>query len=94
MVNPDKTLFINNEMTSDMSLENATKWKDELTKILDTPSPNRCKLGRNNLPKTLFGKKAAVWDVLDKDGKPTGVRIGLVAAGELLYGVFVVVLKG
>ena len=94
MVNPDKTLFINNEMTSEMSLENATKWKDDLAKILDAPSPNRCKLGRNNLPKTLFGKKAAVWDVLDKDSKPTGVRIGLVAAGELLHGVFVVVMKG
>ena len=91
VVNADKSLMIKNEFTSGMTLESANEWKTAMSKVLDASTIYHCPLQRAPT-KLLFGKKAEVWQVLDKDSKPTGVRIGLVAVGDLLYSVFVVVM--
>ena len=86
-----KQLKINNIMASDMTAGHAADWVASLTKILDEVEPDRYRLQRTSF-KTLFGKAAVMWNVVDKQGQPSGARVGVLAYGEQLQSVFLVVL--
>ncbi|MCC6459130.1 MAG: hypothetical protein IT260_01590 [Saprospiraceae bacterium] len=86
-----KQLKINNAMTSDMTAEHAADWVASLTKILDEVEPDRYRLQRTSF-KTIFGKAAVMWKVLDQQGRQTGAQLGVLAFGESLQSVFLVVL--
>jgi hypothetical protein len=84
--------MINNLLVADMDIIDAVNWKAEMDKILEGPVPGRYRLKRTDF-KTIFGKTAGVWNVTDASGKATGVQLGLVVYGEVLQGVYLVVMR-
>lgn len=92
VVNASGKLELHNRLTSDMDIEKAVDWQASLSKLFEETTPTRYRLKRGNF-KTLLGRTAGIWNVSDKNGKQTGVQVGLVSAGGPLFSVFLVVLR-
>ncbi len=88
----DHKLLVNNVMTSDMQMETAVDWKAALEKVLTDHAIGRFRLESADI-KPLFGKTAAIWNVLNKQNQKTGIQVGLVIYGEKLFSVCLVVLQ-
>ncbi|MBU6342025.1 MAG: hypothetical protein KGS48_11080 [Bacteroidetes bacterium] len=90
--NADKSRFVINEMAGDMSIQSALDWRTGLIKVLEDPKTNPIRL-KKGFDRSILGEKAVIWDVLDQNGNPSGVQVGILLKGELLYKVYLLVLK-
>ena len=72
----DNKWVVGNTIVSGASAENAILWKLDAAQFLGTAPTGNLKLTRVNA-KPAFGALVELWGISDKQGKPTGLQLGI-----------------